>query len=169
MELQFAYQKQTIRTITDENEQVWFAGVDVCKSLDYQNVTDILEKKLDDDEKKLEYLTDSSGQKRKTWTINEFGLYSLILSSTKPEAKEFKRWVTHEILPSIRKAGKYTIEQEKNYNFNLKTLSDTIISLKNDKEELQKKINEKKKKIEKRTTELTQLINQDRSQTQIEF
>ena len=90
-------------------------------------------------------------------------------SSSKPEAKEFKRWVTHEILPSIRKAGKYTTEQEKNHNFNLKTLSDTIISLKNDKEELQKKINEKKKEIDKRTTELTQLINQDRSQTQIEF
>ncbi len=55
--------------------------------LDYQNTKDILDKKIDDDEKKLEYLTDSSGQKRKTWTINEFGLYSLILTSTKSYTK----------------------------------------------------------------------------------
>ncbi|MDD2323109.1 MAG: Bro-N domain-containing protein [Bacteroidales bacterium] len=168
MELQFDYQKQTIRTITDENEQVWFAGIDVCNILGYADSEQTV-KKLDEDERMLDRIPDGSGQTRKTWTVNEFGLYSLILSSTKPEAKEFKRWVTHEILPSIRKAGKYTTEQEKNHNFNLKTLSDTIISLKNDKEELQKKINEKKKEIDKRTTELTQLINQDRSQTQIEF
>ena len=106
----FNYKKDEIRTVK-ENEILWFVAKDICEILEYQNVTDTLEKRIDEDEKKLIYLTDTSGQKRKVWIINEFGLYSLILSSTKPEAKEFKRWITHEVLPSIRKAGKFSSGQ----------------------------------------------------------
>ena len=106
------YQSQQIRTNVDDDEQIWFAGVDAGNILGYVNSYKAI-MALDEDERKLDYLVDSSGQKRETWTINEFGLYSLILSSTKPEAKAFKRWITHEVLPSIRKAGLYTTEQEK--------------------------------------------------------
>ena len=74
-------------------------------------------KKLDEDERKLTNHTDGSGQERRTWMINEFGLYSLILTSSKPEAKALKRWIIHDVLPSIRKAGKFTSQQAKNTNF----------------------------------------------------
>lgn len=108
MEKLFLYNESNVRTQIDEKGEFWFAGIDVCNILEYKNASDIIEKKLDDDERKLEYLTDSSGQKRKGWTINESGLYSLILSSSKTEAKSFKRWVTHDILPALRKAGVYS-------------------------------------------------------------
>jgi prophage antirepressor-like protein len=65
---------------------------------------------LDNDEK-LIYKLHISGQQRESWIINESGLYSLVLTSTKPEAKAFKRWLTHEVLPAIRRTGKFTNEQ----------------------------------------------------------
>jgi len=68
----------------------WFAGIDVCNILEYANSNNAIGK-LDEDERKLTYLKVTSGQGRKTWMINEFGLYSLILTSRKPEAKAFKR------------------------------------------------------------------------------
>jgi len=110
--MKFEFQTQPIRTNVDEEEQVWFAGIDACNILGYANSYQTI-MKLDEDERKLDYTVDSQGQRRETWTINEFGLYSLILTSTKPEAKAFKRWLTHDVLPSIRKAGLYTTEQEK--------------------------------------------------------
>ena len=107
MEKLFQYNESKVRTEIDENGEFWFAGVDLCNILEYANSTQTIEK-LDDDERKLDYLTDSSGQKRKTWIINEPGMFSLVLSSEKPEAKEFKRWITHVVLPSLRKAGIYS-------------------------------------------------------------
>jgi len=71
----FNYNSNEIRVIT-ENETSWFVGVDVCAVLGYSNPTQAIEK-LDEDEKKLDYVIHSSGQKRKAWTINEFGLYQL--------------------------------------------------------------------------------------------
>ncbi|MDA3909760.1 MAG: Bro-N domain-containing protein [Bacteroidales bacterium] len=70
--------------------------------------------------KKLTYLPDSSGQLRKTLTINEFGLYLLILSSSKPEAKTFKRWVTYEVLSSIRKLENSLQNRRKSMKFHCK-------------------------------------------------
>jgi len=101
----------------------WFAGIDVCNILGYANPP-MATKKLDEDERKLTAVELQLGQSRKTWTVNEFGLYSLILTSMKPEAKAFKKWVTHEILPSIRKAGKFTSEQEKEHEFSLQAIAD---------------------------------------------
>lgn len=169
MEQKFNYNELPVRTITDENEETWFSGVDVCNVLEYQNVTDILEKKLDEDEKKLDYLTDSSGQKRKAWTINEFGLYSLILTSSKPEAKIFKRWVTHEVLPAIRKAGKYTPEQEREREISLNEIADKIEDLKKERAEYQKKVNDLRKDIDDHTAEMISLIKTNRSQLKLEF
>ena len=95
----------SIRTVTVENEP-WFVGKDVAEVLGYQNGSRDINRHVDDEDKlctKIEY----AGQKREVTIINESGLYSLILSSKLPNAKKFKRWVTSEVLPSIRKTGSY--------------------------------------------------------------
>jgi prophage antirepressor-like protein len=93
-----------LRTIEKEGD-IWFVAKDVCKLLDIKNTSDAISR-LDDDEKLLSVLA-ISGQNRNVITINESGLYSLIFISKKPEAKTFKRWVTCEVLPQIRKTGGY--------------------------------------------------------------
>ena len=95
----------SIRTVTIENEP-WLVGKDVAEVLGYQNGSRDINRHVDDEDKlctKIEY----AGQKREVTIINESGLYSLILSSKLPNAKKFKRWVTSEVLPSIRKTGSY--------------------------------------------------------------
>lgn len=159
----FNYQKQEVRTTTDENEQTWFAGIDVCNILGYASARQTIAK-LEDDEKKLEYVQHTSGQSRKTWSINEFGLYSLVLTSSKPEAKTFKRWITHDVLPSIRKAGKYTTAEEQKYEADLQKLVSDIEVLKQKKEDAQKLTNKLRKDIEDKTTELVRLIKTDKHQ-----
>jgi len=106
----FQFNESNVRTIIDANGDFWFAGIDVCNILEYKNSSDIIEKKLDEDERKLEYLPDTSGQQRKTWTISESGLYALILSSSKSEAKMFRKWITSEVIPALRKAGIYSTD-----------------------------------------------------------
>lgn len=106
----FDYGDNLIRVINDETtkEPLWVAK-DICTALNLENVNRALSK-LDDDEKlKLKILT--SGQNRNMMCVNESGLYNLIFRSNKPEAKPFKRWVTHDVLPSIRKTGSYSVEQ----------------------------------------------------------
>lgn len=153
MENNFSYQNVPVRVVTDENEQIWFAGIDVCNILGYEKPTQAIEK-LDEDERKLDLVRDGSGQRRKTWILNEFGLYSLILTSTKPEAKAFKRWVTHEVLPNIRKAGKYTTEEAQMHDSELLQIASDIEALKARKEGLQGQINEIKKEIEAKTAQM---------------
>jgi prophage antirepressor-like protein len=100
---------QQVRT-TEIDGQIWFYAVDVCQVLEIKNVPDAVSS-LDDDEKMTIANTDSqkgSGA-QKFLVISEPGLYSLILRSRKPEAKAFKRWITHDVLPSIRKAGGYIL------------------------------------------------------------
>lgn len=102
-----------IRTVTIDNDP-WFVASDICKALDLSNPTMAMER-LDDDEKSKLNLGLSGGA---TNCVNEYGLYSLVLASRKKEAKDFKRWITHEVLPSIRKTGSYgkpltTLEQIK--------------------------------------------------------
>ena len=168
MEQNFEFNNLPVRIATDTNEEIWFAGIDICNILGYAKASTTIEK-LDDDEKKLEYLTDTSGQRRKTWSINEFGLYSLILSSSKPEAKAFKRWVIHEVLPAIRKAGKYTPEQEKEREGLLQHLASEIQALKDEKDEYQAKVSDLRKSIETKTVEMLDVIRTDRSQLKLEF
>lgn len=163
MNTNFKYQNQSVRTITDENEQTWFAGVDICNILGYADSHAAIDK-LDEDEKKLDRLRLGSGQPRKTWTVNEFGLYSLILTSSKPEAKPFKRWVTHQVLPSIRKAGKYSTDEEQKYEADLQKLVSEIESLKVKKEASQKQTNLYKKSIDDKTYEMIRLIKTDKHQ-----
>lgn len=95
-----------IRTV-NKSGVIWFAAVDVCRALDIKNSRDAL-LRLDTDEKCVG-LTDTSTGEKTISIINEQGLYALVLSSRKREAKEFKRWVTHEVIPTIRKTGSYSL------------------------------------------------------------
>ena len=96
-----------VRIFLQDNEP-WFVAKDVCDCLDLSNSRKALSR-LEDDEKGVT-LSDTPGGKQEMATVNEYGLYSLVMSSRKPEAKEFKRWVTHEVLPSIRKYGSYSMD-----------------------------------------------------------
>ena len=95
-----------IRTLTGRDGEPWFVGKDVATALGYSNSSDAILKHVDNEDR-LESRIAISGQKRKVIFINESGLYSLILSSKLPSAKRFKRWVTSEVLPQIRKTGGY--------------------------------------------------------------
>lgn len=94
-----------IRTI-QQNGEPWFVGKDVADILGYSNTPKAIRDHVDDEDKLTERIV-LSGQNREVAIINESGLYSLILSSKMPKAKEFKRWVTSEVIPAIRKTGKY--------------------------------------------------------------
>lgn len=97
-----------IRAVEIDGEP-WFVAADVCRALEIQNSRDAVTR-LDDDEKNTVVLTDGiPGNPNKT-IVNEPGLYTLVLGSRKPEAKAFKRWITHEVIPAIRKHGLYATE-----------------------------------------------------------
>ena len=102
----FSFGNQEIRTTTDEQGEVWFVANDVCAALELDNTTRALER-LDEDEQALISIQGISRGNSEVNIVNEPGLYGLVLGSRKPEAKRFKRWVTHEVLPAIRKTGKY--------------------------------------------------------------
>ena len=99
-----------IRTVTI-NDEPWLVGKDVAQALGYQNASKALADHVDEDDKLNNETLSSLGQ-RGGWLINESGLYSLVLSSKLPTAKKFRRWVTSEVLPSIRKNGGYIAGQE---------------------------------------------------------
>ena len=98
-----------VRTMVIDGE-LWFVGKDVAEVLGYTNSSKALIDHVDDEDKLNNDSLSSLGQ-RGGWLINESGLYSLILSSKLPKAKEFKRWVTTEVLPAIRRHGAYMTEQ----------------------------------------------------------
>lgn len=98
-----------VRTVVIDDEP-WFVAADVCRALDIGNSRQAVTR-LDDDEKNTVTLNDGiPGNPEKT-VVNEPGLYSLVLGSRKPEAKAFKRWITHEVIPAIRKTGGYHVPQ----------------------------------------------------------
>ena len=88
----------------------WFIARDVCRALELDNSRQAISR-LDEDEKNTVILNDGNRGNPNMAIINESGLYSLVLSSRKPEAKAFKRWITHEVLPSIRKHGMYAMDE----------------------------------------------------------
>lgn len=95
----------TVRTVEIDNE-VWFVGKDVAEALGYSDPRSVISKKIENEDRGVAKMATPSGTQQMT-IINESGLYSLILSSKLPSAKEFKHWVTAEVLPSIRKTGGY--------------------------------------------------------------
>ncbi len=117
---EFAYTTQKIRMI-EINDEPWFVVKDVCEILGIKNVTDVM-KRLDEDEKLRLNLSYEEKHRlnlgfrgKSPWGVNEPGLYTLIACSRKKGAILFRRWITHEVLPSIRKTGQY-IDAEKKFD-----------------------------------------------------
>lgn len=96
-----------VRTVQKDG-QPWFVAADVCRALEMDKTAT---RRLDDDEKGL-HSTQTPGGKQNLVIVNEPGLYALVLGSRKPEARAFKRWITHEVIPSIRRSGGYIAGQE---------------------------------------------------------
>ena len=108
----FDFKGAELRTLTDEAGEPWFVLKDCMSILDLGNPTETV-KMFDKDEFSTTEVIDSIGRRQQTYIISEPGLYRLVMKSRKPEANEFQRWVTHEVLPSIRKHGGYMAGQER--------------------------------------------------------
>lgn len=108
-QLSFDFNGTSVRVVMLDGEP-WFVARDVCKVLEITKVDSAI-RNLDADEKGAHTVSTPGGNQEMT-IVSEAGLYSLILRSRKPEAKSFKRWVTHEVLPSIRKTGVYAVNQD---------------------------------------------------------
>lgn len=106
----FYFEGHPVRIVTGLDGEPRFVAADICEALTIGNSRMALER-LDDDEKGVSSI-DTLGGAQDMSVVNESGLYTLILGSRKPEAKRFKRWVTHEVLPSIRKTGSYSVTSQ---------------------------------------------------------
>ena len=105
----FNFENHEVRSLLI-NSEPWFIGKDVAETLGYTDTNQAIRKHVDDEDK-LSRRFDGSGQGREMVIINESGLYSLVLSSKLPSAKKFKRWVTSEVLPALRKTGQYQVKE----------------------------------------------------------
>ena len=122
-----------IRTI-ERGGEPWFVGKDVAEALGYANARNAVPDHVDDEDK-LRTQIEYAGQKREVTLINESGLYSLVLSSKLPGAKQFKRWITSEVIPSIRKHGAYmTPDKLEQVLLNPDTLMQLAQNLKDEQE-----------------------------------
>ncbi len=106
----FNFRTQQVRTVLIENDP-WFVGKDIATILGYAKTADAVRKHIDKEDKGV-FVLETPGGKQPVTIINESGLYSLILSSKMPDAKVFKRWVTSEVLPAIRKHGAYMTDEK---------------------------------------------------------
>lgn len=129
-----------IRVLTKDDEP-WFVAIDICKSLGVKNPTMAINR-LDNDEVTKLNLGGLSGE---TNIVNEYGLYNLILTSRKPEAKEFKRWITHEVIPAIRKTGGYMINENNMTDDEL--IQKALIMATNKLKERERKLQEQEHKV----------------------
>ncbi|WP_020599181.1 BRO-N domain-containing protein [Spirosoma panaciterrae] len=154
----FRYSEKYSLRETDIEGEPWFIAIDVCEILDISNVSDAVQK-LDDDEKLLSSLP-ISGQTRKTWIINESGLYHLALKSEKPEAQNFRRWITKVVLPQIRREGRYTSEQER-------IKAERIKELRAELKTLRFSFSQMRHLISQKDAELDKLIDTEPSQMEI--
>lgn len=100
-----------LRVMRDESGEPWFVIADLCKALDLSNPT-MVASRLNEDDLSTTEVTDSLGRKQKANTTNEGGMYEVVFMSRKPEAKRFKRWVTHDVLPAIRRDGGYIVARD---------------------------------------------------------
>lgn len=118
----FNFHSASVRTLTDESGEPWFVAKDVCDVLNYTNASKAISDHVDPEDKLNNESLSSLGQ-RGGWLVNESGLYSLALSSKLPTAKEFKRWITREVLPSIHKHGTTNLTKKGNQ------ISDDIVEV----------------------------------------
>ncbi|TID28826.1 hypothetical protein JO83_01935 [Avibacterium paragallinarum] len=120
----FNFHSNSVRVIKDPNQEIWFCGTDVCDVLGYANSRKALQDHCKSSGVTKRYISHPSGRKEAIF-INEPNLYRLIIKSRKPEAEPFEAWVFEEVLPQIRKTGKYSLqnqqlalpEPEKKYTF----------------------------------------------------
>lgn len=133
----------TLRQLSIENEP-WFVGKDVAEALGYENTRDALKRHVDDEDKGASQIATPSGTQTMT-IVNESGIYSLIFNSKLPKARKFKRWVTSEVLPSIRRTGCYMPSHNaiqlpaKDYNY--------WVNLPEDSEDYQKLLEQERARI----------------------
>lgn len=106
--LNFEFGENPVRTITKSVDEIWFVGKDVTIALGHTNPERAIRKFVDDEDKGVTVLVTPGGQQEVT-IINEPGVYSLVFASQTENAKQFKRWVTHDVLPSIRKKGYFSL------------------------------------------------------------
>lgn len=106
--LNFEFGENPVRTITKSVDEIWFVGKDVAIALGHTNPERAIRKFVDDEDKGVTVLVTTGGQREVT-IINEPGVYSLVFASQTENAKQFKRWVTHDVLPSIRKKGYFSL------------------------------------------------------------
>ena len=107
----FNFHSNAVRVITDPNQEFWFCGSDICNILGYVNAPDAMKKHCKEAGIAKRYISHSSGRKEAIF-INEPNLYRLIIKSRKPEAESFEAWVFEEVLPQIRKTGKYQLQPQ---------------------------------------------------------
>ncbi|WP_024613623.1 phage antirepressor [Clostridium sp. Ade.TY] len=133
-----------VRVLNKDGEP-WFVGKDVAERLGYKNINDAIRKHIDEEDKGVAKC-DTLGGKQELTIINESGLYSLIISSKLPNTKKFKRWVTSEILPSIRKNGMYATDELLD-NPDLLIAAATKLKEEREKNRILNEINEKQTQI----------------------
>jgi prophage antirepressor-like protein len=165
----FKFENGTIMRVLPEllNETSWFIAKDCCDILEISDTSQAMER-LDGDEKELRKLN-LTGQERDIWTVNEFGLYSLILASNKPEAKTFKRWITHEVLPAIRKAGRYSTDEMNSREASIQKLISEIDVLEYECRQIKASLSDKNKMLKAKQTELKMLLKADVRQLKLDF
>lgn len=154
----------SVRTALDQDGNIWFVAKDVCDVLGIVNNRDAMSR-LDEDEKDV-VNTDTLGGAQKANIINESGMYTLVLTSRKPQAKEFKKWLTHEVIPTIRQHGGYIYGQEmletkdqKEIKEKLSELSEKVKYLRVRRRQLRKQVSnlqENKRKLRKQVNNLNE-------------
>lgn len=143
----FKFENKSVRTLQIDGEP-WFIGSDVAKTLEYSNPNKAIRDHVDKEDKLTERFV-LSGQNRDVILINESGLYSLILSSKLPSAKEFKHWITSEVLPQIRKTGKYAPKPLSREELLAKAVLEADTMIKEQKELIEQKTKELEEKNNK--------------------
>lgn len=157
--LEYIFEGKQIRVLKDENGEPLFIAADVCKVLELDNVTRALAR-IDDDEKGLTTSNTPGGAQTMLY-VNESGLYTLILTSRKDEAKAFKRWITHEVIPAIRKTGGYIAPLE-----NLSPLQQARVLL-NSLVRMQDALENQEARLDNHATRITQL--EEHVQPEVEY
>ena len=150
----FKFENKRIRSLCIDGEP-WFVGKDVAEILGYSKPANALTRHVDDEDKMMgvqnvtPYIVDTQGRKQYPTLINESGLYSLILSSKLPSAKEFKHWIMSEVLPQIRKTGKYAPKPLSREELLAKAVLEADTMIKEQKELIEQKTKELEEKNNK--------------------
>ena len=107
----FNFNGQDTRVVMVDGEP-WWVAKDVCDVLEIQNASRAINEQVEEDEVRKTYVIDAVGREQETYIISESGLYMLIMRSNKPQAKKFRKWVTSEVIPAVRKHGMYMTQQK---------------------------------------------------------